>query len=127
MPSLKKKRSTKKLEATVEELEARAERAETKAARWKKRAKKAEAEATGLEARAAELDKKLVKVQDVAQGQVPAPDASQDDQQGDQQDDRSSATPDADWTVAQLRAEARSRGLTGMSNKSKAELLEALR
>ncbi len=34
--------------------------------------------------------------------------------------------PDETWTVVQLRAEARTRGLTGMSNKSKAQLLTAL-
>ena len=34
--------------------------------------------------------------------------------------------PDESWTVVQLRAEARSRGLTGLSGKSKAQLLEAL-
>jgi hypothetical protein len=41
-------------------------------------------------------------------------------------DTPASATPDASWTVVQLRNEARSRGLTGLSNKSKAELLTAL-
>lgn len=35
-------------------------------------------------------------------------------------------TPNETWTVAQLRAEARNRGLTGMSNKPKAQLLSAL-
>ena len=34
--------------------------------------------------------------------------------------------PDETWTVVQLRAEARARGLVGMSNKPKAELLAAL-
>ena len=34
--------------------------------------------------------------------------------------------PDGTWTVVQLRAEARARGLTGMSNKTKAQLLTAL-
>ena len=34
--------------------------------------------------------------------------------------------PDETWTVVQLRAEARARGLTGMSNKTKAQLLTAL-
>jgi Na+-translocating ferredoxin:NAD+ oxidoreductase RnfC subunit len=41
-------------------------------------------------------------------------------------DEASVTTPDASWTVAQLRAEARSRGLAGMSGKSKAQLLDAL-
>ena len=34
--------------------------------------------------------------------------------------------PDETWTVVQLRAEARARGLTGMSSKTKAQLLTAL-
>jgi lysophospholipase len=34
--------------------------------------------------------------------------------------------PDETWSVVQLRAEARARGLTGMSNKTKAQLLTAL-
>ena len=36
------------------------------------------------------------------------------------------AVPDETWSVVQLRAEARARGLTGMSNKTKAQLLTAL-
>ena len=34
--------------------------------------------------------------------------------------------PDQTWTVVQLRAEARARGMAGMSNKPKAQLLAAL-
>lgn len=34
--------------------------------------------------------------------------------------------PDEAWSVVQLRGEARVRGLTGMSNKTKAQLLAAL-
>jgi hypothetical protein len=37
------------------------------------------------------------------------------------------ATPDDSWTVADLRAEARRRGMTGYSRKVKADLLAALR
>ena len=36
------------------------------------------------------------------------------------------AVPDETWSFVQLRAEARARGLTGMSNKTKAQLLTAL-
>jgi chromosome segregation ATPase len=38
----------------------------------------------------------------------------------------SRARPDASWTVVQLRAEARSRGITGLSGRSKADLIAAL-
>jgi hypothetical protein len=34
--------------------------------------------------------------------------------------------PDETWSVVQLRAEARDRGVTGMANKTKAQLLAAL-
>jgi hypothetical protein len=34
--------------------------------------------------------------------------------------------PDETWSVVELRAEARARGLVGMSNKPKAQLLAAL-
>ena len=34
--------------------------------------------------------------------------------------------PDETWSVVQLRAAARARGLVGMSNKPKAQLLAAL-
>ena len=37
------------------------------------------------------------------------------------------SAPDDSWTVADLRAEAKKRGLTGYSRKSKAELLAELR
>ena len=36
------------------------------------------------------------------------------------------AVPYERWSVVQLRAEARARGLVGLSNKPKAELLAAL-
>jgi hypothetical protein len=38
-----------------------------------------------------------------------------------------SSSPDASWTVADLRAEAKRRGLTGYSGKTKAQLLAQLR
>jgi hypothetical protein len=37
------------------------------------------------------------------------------------------STPDTSWTVADLRAEAKRRGLTGYSSKTKAQLLAQLR
>ena len=40
--------------------------------------------------------------------------------------DRPTSMPDESWTVVRLRAKARTRGLTGMSGKSKTGLLAAL-
>jgi hypothetical protein len=37
-----------------------------------------------------------------------------------------SSAPNSSWTVAQLRQEARARGITGVSRMRKADLLEAL-
>ena len=100
--------SKKQHKAAVKKLEARLERADAKAARWKKRAKKHEAAAASAEARVSTLEAELAK---------PGPDTSAGG---------STSAPDASWTVAELRAEARSRGLTGMSRTSKAEILAAL-
>ena len=108
--------SDKQDKAAIRKLAAKLERAEAKAEKWKAAAKRAQAEAATLKTRAATLDKKLVKAKAAARQttavDVPAP--------------QSAAAPDDSWTVAQLRAEARSRKLTGLSNKTKAELLAAL-
>lgn len=124
--------SEKKMKATIHKLEAKLERAEAKAARWKEKSKQTQAELVALETRAAKLDKKSAKTRDTARQPAPVleeepvtplalrtPDSSTPDHQAP-------STPDTSWTVAQLRAEARSRGLTGLSTKSKAQLVEAL-
>jgi hypothetical protein len=56
---------------------------------------------------------------------VPTSDASAPDTQTGAQTQASSA-PDATWTVVRLREEARTRGLTGVSGKTKAQLLALL-
>jgi hypothetical protein len=88
-------------EATLTRLRADLKRSEAKRAAWKKRAKQAE--------------RALAKG---AAPDAPAPTAATSGT-----DPRS---PDASWTVAQLRAEARRRGISGLSNKPKAELVKAL-
>jgi hypothetical protein len=124
--------SEKQARARVRKLEAKLERAEAKATRWKAEAKRAQAQVATLTARTAKLDKKLAKVGDTASRPTPkryqepvAPPASPATE-GAVPSHQSLTTADASWTVAQLRAEARARGLTGLSNKPKAELLAAL-
>jgi hypothetical protein len=119
--------------ARVRKLEARLERSEARARRWKKEAKRNRAEVATLTTRAAKLDKKLTKARDATArpaptpGTQPAAPTSSPVSVGATASGRSSVAPDDSWTVAQLRAEARDRGLTGLSNKPKAELLAALR
>lgn len=142
----------KKHKATVKKLEAAVARAEDKAARWKKRAKQERSAAGSARAEVAKLEKKLAKwrrkATSAAEGRAeptaavapaaedspveqapPAKDAAQATKAPPADPAPAAAPasgPDDSWTVAALRAEARSRGLTGYSNKSKAELLAAL-
>lgn len=123
--------SEKKMKATIHKLEAKLEREEAKAARWKERTKQTQAEVVALNARAAKLDRKLATTRDAAP--QPAPVLEEPvtplalrTPASSLPTERTPSTPDANWTVAQLRAEARSRGLTGLSAKSKAQLIAAL-
>ena len=131
----KKARSSteKQRKATVRKLEARLESADAKAARWKKKAKRTQAEVATLEARVTKLEKKLAKARETGRepsapvdepAQVPA--ITLTPPEGVDLREEASSTPDPSWTVVRLRAEARSRGLTGVSGKSKAELIAAL-
>jgi lysophospholipase len=134
----KKSRSTKDRSAKeqqalarVRELEAKLERSEDRARRWKKEAKRNRAEVATLTTRAAKLDRKLTKARDAASRPALAPEKpvppTASPAAAATGSGRSSVAPDDSWTVAQLRAEARARGFTGLSNKPKAELLAALR
>jgi len=131
----------KELKATVKELRSKLDRAHAKAERLKSKVARLEAAKAELEARVKalkKLNKRLEKaprplerrspvakepatVTDIptsalpsaAVGPTPSPAPV-------------SVSPDASWTVVQLRAEARSRGIDGLSRKSKAQLLAVL-
>lgn len=123
--------SEKQLKSTVKRLEAKLERADAKAARWKKEAKRQEAALSSSQARVIRIDKKLSKTrrrasQPIAVREVVPPSAEADPQETSVSTGAPTSTPDASWTVAQLRAEARSRGMTGLSRKPKAEIIAAL-
>ena len=121
------KKSLSDLRAELTQTEEKLAEAKTKSARWKQEAKeqsesaarwKQEANAqresaARAQARADKLRKKLKQA-----SAAPAPSVAEPAE--------TLRVPDETWTVAQLRAEARARGLAGMSNKPKAQLLTAL-
>jgi hypothetical protein len=115
-----KKRTEKDLKATVKKLQSKLDKAEASAERWKTKAARQKKAAAASDAQVKKLTKRLAKTAKSSKPAAAAPPASAEPVE------TSGATPDASWTVVQLRAEARERGLTGLSGKSKAELLAAL-
>lgn len=143
--SSKKKTQTKKASVSKKELksslsavrgqltktEVKLAKAKDKGERWKKEAAAQRQSAARSGAQVEKLQKKLdqaadaVKpVQTTGPGQARAA-ASKRRVAKPMAADRVTV-PDETWTVVQLRAEARARGLAGMSNKPKAQLLSAL-
>ena len=137
------KKKAKKLTAANEELtktlsavrgqltktETKLGKANEKAERWKREAAAARTAASRSDARVEKLRRKLDRaspalkpvravgpVEAVASGRPAAEPTAVD----------GLTIPNQKWTVVQLRAEARARGLAGMSNKPKAKLLAAL-
>jgi len=131
MATKKKSLSEKKLRATIKKLKAKLKRADAKANRWQKTAKRHQATAASSQARIAKLEKKLAKAARMA-----SPTSTRRDKQPSPAEAvapvatnsarQLTSRPDASWTVVRLRAEARARGLSGLSGKPKAELLAAL-
>ena len=123
--------SEKQLQATIKKLKAKLKSADAKANRWQKRAKRHEASLAASQKRISKLEKKLSEARRTASRpsangdelpsptEVVAPETSGAAGQP-------TSTPDMSWTVVRLRAEARARGLTGLSSKPKAEILAAL-
>ncbi len=100
----------KTLEAKVKRLRKRLARQEAETERWRDRARKHKRAAEKARAARPASPPDLAAVAATATPQESA-----------------TVAPDEGWTVVQLRAEARARGLTGLSGKTKAELLDALR
>ena len=122
--------SEKKLEATIKKLTAELKRVDAKATRWQKKAKRHQAALATSQKRVTKLEKKLAEARRTASEpatrdelssptEVVAPETT--DAAG-----QPTSTPDMSWTVVRLRAEARARGLAGLSSKPKAEILAAL-
>ena len=97
--------------------------------RWKKEAAAHRTAAARSDARAEKLRHKLDRAT-AALKPAPATKPKKAPAPGDSTPEPSTAygltTPDETWTVVQLRAEAHARGLTGMSDKTKEQLLAAL-
>jgi hypothetical protein len=97
--------------------------------RWKKEAAAHRTAAARSDARAEKLRHKLDRAT-AALKPAGATKPKKAPASGDSTPEPSTAygltTPDETWTVVQLRAEAHARGLTGMSDKTKEQLLAAL-
>lgn len=114
-----------KLTKTEKMLAKATERAE----RWKTEAKAQKKSASRAGARAEKLQKKLDSATAAlkpVQASAPLAAAAADRPAAEPTTADGLTVPDETWSVVQLRAEARARGLVGMSNKPKAELLAAL-
>ena len=143
MGSKKKARAIEKLTATNRDLKrtlsgvrGQLTKTETKLAkanetveRWKKEAAAHRTAASRSDARVERLQKKLDRataaltpVRGSGPNQAGAVGSSVTEPTGSD----GLTVPDKTWTVVQLRAEARARGLTGTSKKSKRQLLAAL-
>ena len=144
MNSKKKARTIKELTATNKELkktlsgvrgqltktETKPTKANEKAERWKKetaaqRTRLPHAPMPGVEKLQKKLDRAAAALEPVqAVGPLEAAASGRTVSEPTAADGLT--VPDQTWTVVQLRAEARARGLVGMSDKSNAELLDAL-
>lgn len=136
------KKKIKKLSATNTELskevtalrgrltrtEAKLSRTEERAKRWKTETVAARTAAARSDARAGKLQRKLDRaVRALDSRDVPPADSAAPNRPAAQTTTPDgAAVPDATWTVAQLRALARARGVTGLSGKPKAQILAAL-
>ena len=143
MGSKKKERAIAELSATNRDLkktlasvrgqltktEAKLAKANERAERWKKQAAAHRTAASRSDARVERLQKKLDRasatwtpVRTSGPNQAAGTGRSVTEPTGSD----GLTVPDKTWTVVQLRAEARARGLTGTARKSKTQLLAAL-
>ncbi len=143
MNSKKKAQTIKELTATNKALkktlsgvrgqltktETKLTKANQKAERWTKETAAQRTAASRSDARAEKLQKKLDRgaaALEPVQAVGPLEAAASGLTVGEPTAADGLTVPDETWTVVQLRAEARARGLVGTSNKSKAQLLDAL-
>jgi lysophospholipase len=124
--------SEKQLKTTIKKLKTELERADAKASRWQKKAKQHKAALAASQKRVTKLEKRLAEARrtasepGVTRDALAAPTEIVVAETSDAAGQPTSSTPDMSWTVVRLRAEARARGLTGLSSRPKAEILAAL-
>ena len=104
-------------------------KAKNRADRWRKEAKAQKRSASRARSRVEELQQQLdgtTAAPEPVQAAAPIDVIASSRPVAKQTTVDGVGVPDETWSVVQLRAEARGRGLTGMSNKTKAQLLAAL-
>ncbi len=117
--------SVSSVQGQLAKTEAKLAKAQDKAERWKKEATAQRRSAASSQQRVDKLTKKLNRPE--AGGQAaPARKTAARRAPAKTAASGTGSAPDQSWTVVRLRAEARKRGLVGMSNKPKAQLLAAL-
>ena len=149
-------KAEKKLQRTVEKLSRRLDAAEADAKQWRKKAKKHQEVASGAKDESSRLRKRLDKATVPEQAATPPPVVAAPAKKAPAKKTApakkapakkatakkapakkapakkapaktaSAGGPDATWTLTALRAEARSRGLSGYSRASKSQLLARL-
>lgn len=129
-PSTKQglQRTVSDLRRELRQSETKLTKARAKAERWKVEATSQRKTAARAGTRAEKLQRKLARAK-AAKQPVPASgslDSADSTTTPEPTTGDAAAVPDETWTVAELRAEARARGLSGMSNKPKAQLIAAL-
>ena len=132
----KKKSATdaaeKQLRAAVKKLRAQLAAAEKQAEKWRERAKDHKSVASGVKTELSAVRRRLEKAEASVRKwkDRASPAASTPSTRSAKPAPAAPSVhslPDDSWTVTALRAEARRRGLTGYSRKTKADLLAELR
>jgi chromosome segregation ATPase len=131
-PSSKQKeleKSLSNLRAELTRTEKALAKAKNRAERWRKEAKVQKRSASRARAQVEKVYQKLDSAsaaREPVQAAAPMQAIPSGRQVGAAATVDRVTAPDQTWSVVQLRAEARARGLTGMSNKTKAQLITAL-
>lgn len=124
------KASLSTLRAQITTSEKKLTRATNRAEQWKAEAKTQRKAASRAAARTNKLQRKLDRATAQVDVDVEGKPAARPDTSSFAPVDPAAtvdrAVPDQTWSVVQLRAEARRRGLVGLSNKPKADLIAAL-